>query len=164
MTIPDDSPNFKLNQLLNLSYSSFPPNLQKWIDEKSSYEEKHRDFCRSCTTEQEEQIITFYLEQSDKAKTLELIGSIMAQLNQIADWFNKYNVDLFEFIGSSIFFIYSFSAGQLDCRLKLIDFAHIFPLQGSSINLSDDMKDHNYLLGLNSLMKLIKKVTKMTDQ
>ena len=40
--------------------------------------------------------------------------------------------------------------------MKLIDFAHIFPLQGSNVNVSDDKKDHNYLLGLNSLMKLIK--------
>ena len=130
--------------------------MQKWNEEESSYEEKDREFCRTCTTEEEEQILSFFLQQPSKANTLELISSVTQQLNQINDWFNKDNVDLFEFIGTSIFFIYSFRGGRLDCRLKLIDFAHIFPLQGSNVNVSDDKKDHNYLLGLNSLMKLIK--------
>lgn len=85
----------------------------------------------------------------------------MVQLDQINDWFNKDNIDLFEFIGSSLFFIYSFHNDQLNCSVKMIDFAHIYPLSGSNINFGEDKKDDNYLLGLHSLINIIKEVTKV---
>lgn len=84
----------------------------------------------------------------------------MQQLNQIGEWFKEVNVDLFEFIGTSVFFIYSYTGGKLDCRLKLIDFAHMYPLAGSKVNTQPDKKDHNFLTGLDSLTNVIRKITK----
>lgn len=120
-----------------------------------------RDYCRECTAEDEKKIILFYLEQNDKAKTIELTKSIIQQLNEIRDWFNNDNIDLFEFTGSSIYFIYSFNDGKFDCRIKMIDFAHIYPIEGSKINLGEDKKDYNYLLGLDSLISVIKTVIEL---
>lgn len=82
----------------------------------------------------------------------------MNELNKIYDWFTQDNVDLFEVIGSSLFFIYTWNNNKLDLRVKMIDFAHIYPLEGSKINNKPDKLDHNYLDGLTSFMDKITEI------
>jgi len=130
--------------------------LKKWIEDKNEYESIDRLTCRNSPVDEVKNIIKFFFEQPNKDKTKELIESLLSQMNEIVDWFEKENIGLFEFIGGSLLIIYSFKDNKLDCRVKMIDFAHIFPLEGSKVNHSDNKKDNNYLYGLNSLIAMIK--------
>lgn len=71
-----------------------------------------------------------------------LIKQFCHQLKAIQDWFQNYNLDEWQFISSSLLFVYD--CNQSKAMVKMIDFAHVFPNKGL---------DENYLFGLKMIIQ-----------
>lgn len=89
-----------------------------------------------------------------------IVSQMLNKLIEIEKWFAFDNLNRFEFISSSILFAYSVSErGNVIVNVKMIDFAHVFPLIGSKcLSPNHDYLDHNYLFGLRNLIKVFQKI------
>lgn len=123
--------------------------------ESGRYLGKDRDHYKQLSVEQSNQTIDWFVSQIPTEKGA-VIDAFVSKMKQLENWFDQDNLNRFEFISSSLLFAFSKSnSNQMQVDLRMIDFAHVFPLAGSKC-LFEGManQDHNYLFGLRNLIKL----------
>ena len=99
-------------------------------------------------------ILKIFLNQStNPRKSQEIANCFLNLLVRVVDFFERQ--DLYHVFASSLLFVYDLNAFDKDdtqlenlVRLKMIDFAHVFPSNGQ--------KDENFLFGAQNLHKLFK--------
>ena len=78
-----------------------------------------------------------------------IVCQFAEQLCKLGKWFSYKNRNRFEFVSSSLLFAYSTFDHQPRAFVRMIDFAHVFPLAGSVFPSPVQMPlDHNYLFGV----------------
>ena len=100
------------------------------------------------------EILQIFLNHSTNPPKSKLIASCFLNLLQeVVDFFERQ--DVYHVFASSLLFVYDLDVletdtNQLDnlVRLKMIDFAHVFPANG--------IKDENFLFGAQNLHKMLR--------
>ena len=103
-----------------------------------------KDFGRSLTIETISEAFERFLP-SHMPDRVKVVGKFLPKLEALRRWFETQNS--MQFYCSSLFMVYCRT--ELTVEVKMIDFAHVFYETG--------LKDENYLLGLNCLIRDFKK-------
>ncbi|XP_054166336.1 inositol polyphosphate multikinase-like [Oppia nitens] len=105
--------------------------------EDNNYVIKEKDYGIRLTPHNVGEALVLYV-QNNRA----LIREFSRQMKVIKEWFDNYNHNKWQFISSSLLFVYD--CHQSKAVVNMIDFAHVFP---------NDGLDDNYLFGLNKLIQ-----------
>jgi hypothetical protein len=140
----------------------FPSVFEQTFDLKSNeYHGQSREHFKRLTVEQANQAIDEFTNQLPHHRR-SIVHHFLSKLEQLEQWFDRDNQNRFEFISSSLLFAYSSDEqDELHIELRMIDFAHVFPLAGSKC-LVEGMahQDQNYLFGLRNLLQLFQKLAR----
>jgi hypothetical protein len=84
-----------------------------------------------------------FFTRDDPKVTRALLESAIAQVEAVYKWFESQHS--LRFFSSSLLFVYD-GANPTELRVKMIDFAHVFPIRNES------ERDDNYLFGVKELL------------
>jgi len=88
-----------------------------------------------------------YFTHEDPKVTNRLLQSAVSQVEAVYAWFSSQHS--LRFFSSSLLFVFD-GANPTELRVKMIDFAHVFPIR------NENERDDNYLVGLKELLSRLR--------
>ena len=129
--------------------------MRVWDPINCSYKQYSREFGYSLTEASFYQIFDLFLHDGTSFQ-LNLAFSFKKKVQELKRVFERQN--MFRFYGSSLLFLYEISDRGVQFDLKMIDFAHVWPIQDSA---SQYARDGSYLVGLETIENALDKAIEL---
>lgn len=123
--------------------------MRVWNEAERRFKEHGRSFGYALDEQNLHKAFEEYLHDGTRVRT-ELIPPLLDRLREIESWFESQSD--FRFYGSSLLFVYDSSSSQPKLDVRMIDFAHVWPIT------EPNGRDDGYLLGLRNIKRCLQRV------
>lgn len=122
--------------------------MRVWNEATQTYVKYGKVWGRSLTTENFSEALALFFGLQSNNSVRKLIYSYIRRLEELLDWMSSQSS--FRFYSSSLLFIFDAADLSKEAQLKMIDFAHVFPIT------SENGRDDGYIFGLSGLIARLK--------